>query len=117
MKPDDWPPLQISYSEPAEAQLSAAYEWMKQFGFEVAEQWLSRLTTSVEHEASLLSSVDFVRPAVPRSPSGRTYHSLVFRTGKRGSSPWHIVYELVDRDEDGEIDTLEVVSVLHAARG
>ena len=109
--------LEISYSEPAEAELSAAYEWMLRFGFNSAERWLSRLSEAIEREASLISAVDLARPPVPDSPSGRTYRTLLFRTGKRGSSPWHVIYELLDRNGDGHIDTLQVVSILHAARG
>lgn len=45
------PPLHLTYSEPAEAELAAAYSWLTTFGFEVAENWLNGLPEMLEHAA------------------------------------------------------------------
>src|SRR4051794_25991541 len=110
-------PLRLTYSEPAEAELAAAYSWLTTFGFEVAENWLNGLTEVLEREAALLSAVSLRRQRAPDAPEGRDLYILLYRTGARRGSPWHVVYELRDEDGDGQDDTLCVVRIRHAARG
>ena len=75
------------------------------------------MTDSLDEEAALLSSVSLRRMRAPDAPVDRELFHLLYRTGGRRGSPWHIVYELVDADGDGRTDILRVVRVRHAARG
>ena len=109
-------PLRITFSETAEAEVENAYLWLQRFGFETAEKWLSGLNHLLEEEAALLASVQVRRQRAPDSPNDRELFILIYRTGRRRSSPWHVVYEIVDQDDDGQLDTLRVVRVRHAAR-
>jgi plasmid stabilization system protein ParE len=109
--------LRVTYSEPAEAELEAAYSWLCTFGFEVAERWLEGLSAAIKREAELLGAVTLRRQRAPDAPEGRALFVLLYRTGVRRGSPWHIVYELRDEDGDGREDTFCVVRVRHAASG
>jgi hypothetical protein len=109
--------LEVEYTEPAEAELDAAYEWLRSIDLEVAEKWLTGLTNAIAREAALLTSVAFRRPRAPDPVQGRDLYVMLYRTAGRRSSPWHVVYELADADEDGETDTLRVIRIRHAARG
>lgn len=114
---EDVPPLAVTYSEIAEAELDDAYQWMLSFGFDVGERWLTGLTELLSGEAMHLASFPFQRPLAPESSPERPLFILRYRTGRRGSSAWQVVYELVDEDEDGMTDTLRVVRIRHASRG
>lgn len=109
-------PLRVTYTEPAEAEIADAYLWLQTFGLDVAEKWLVGLTEQLESEAELLSTVSLRRQRAPDAPEGRELFLLLYRTSGRRGSPWHIVYELLDEDNDGKTDTLRVVRVRHAAR-
>ena len=111
--PESSRPLKIELSEIAEAELADAYAWMQRFGFDIAEKWLQRLLATLENEASLLSIADLRRPIHPRSSTSHTFRTLLFRTGKRGSSPWRIVYEILTNEQP---NILHVVSIKHASR-
>ena len=108
-------PLRLVYTEFAEAELADVYVWLKKFGAEVAEQWLDGLMEKLDREAALLGAVSLRRQRAPDAPEGRDLFLLLYRTGGRQGSPWHVVYELQDADGDGDVDTLCVVRVRHAA--
>jgi plasmid stabilization system protein ParE len=110
-------PLRVTYTEPAEAEIAGAYEWLQTFGLDAAEKWLDGLSDALQKEAALLAAVSLRRPLAPDAPEGRELFLLLYRTGGRRGSPWHIAYELVDEDGDGKTDTLRVARVRHAARG
>ncbi|MDQ2688311.1 MAG: type II toxin-antitoxin system RelE/ParE family toxin [Armatimonadota bacterium] len=110
-------PLRIVYTEPAEAELAEAYEWLLTFGLDVAEKWLDGLTKTLERESALLAAVSLRRPLAPNAPEGRELFLLLYRTSGRRGSPWHIAYDLLDEDDDGKTDTLRIVRIRHAVRG
>ena len=110
-------PLRVLFTEPAEAEVADAYQWLQTFGFDVAEEWLAGLTATLTREAELLGAVSLRRSLAPDAPPGRELFLLLYRTsGRRGSSPWHVAYDLLDEDGDGVTVTLRVVRVRHAAR-
>src|ERR1051325_1431396 len=109
-------PLRLIYTEPAEGELTAAYRWMSTFGAEVGERWLDGLTEALAREAQLVATVRLRRQRAPDAPEGRDLFVLLFRTGGRRGSPWHVVYELRDEDGDGRQETLCVVRIRHGAR-
>ena len=108
-------PLRVTYTEPAEAEVAEAYEWLQGIGLDAAERWLGGLTKAVQEEADRQSAVSLRRPVAADSPEGRPLSLLLYRTSGRRSSAWHVGYELVDEDADGQPDTLRVVRVRHAA--
>jgi len=110
-------PLRIEFTLVAEAEVDDAYLWLQKFGFKTAENWLGGLTAKLENEADLISTVSLRRQRAPDAPNGRELFLLLYRASGSGSSPWHIVYELLDKDLDGKPDTLCVVRVRHAAAG
>jgi plasmid stabilization system protein ParE len=109
----------VEYTETAEADLAEAYEWMRSFGLDVAEGWLAGLTRTLDTEAELMAGGVFRRRLLPDTSAfpGRTVYELLYRTGGRRGSPWHVGYELIDCDSDGVTDTLRVVRIRHAAGG
>lgn len=116
MTEDDLP-LRVIYTEPAEAELADSYDWLLNFGLDVAEKYLVGLTEALEREAALLTVVPLRCTLAQTAPDGREMFLLLYRTSGRRGSPWHIAYELLDEDEDARIDTLRVTRVRHAARG
>ena len=116
-------PLRVEYSEPVEAQIDAAYEWLitlppgGEVCYPIAERWLTGLQEAVTEEAELQGG-PFVlqRSESQDSRPDRARYVLRYRTAGRRSSPWEIVYELRDTDDDKVLDTLRVVAVLHGAR-
>jgi hypothetical protein len=104
-------------TEVAEAEIDEAYRWLLSLDFTTAERWLFGLTQTLEQEAALLSATRLRRPVAPDSAPDRPLFVLLYRSGGRKSSPWHLLYELADEDFDGKIDTLLLVRVRHAKRG
>lgn len=115
--------LRVEYTEPVEAQIDAAWEWFLSLpmsgndAWVAAERWLTGLQEAVEREAELQGGVFVLqRTESADSTPARARYVLRFRTAGRRSSPWEIVYELLDADGDQILDTLRVVAVLHGAR-
>lgn len=105
--------LPVVFMEPAEADIERAYQWMLTFGFDVAERWLDGLQQVIEREAGLQAALPIRRPISPDSPPGRPLLTLLYRTAGRGSSTWHILFEIAAADNDGEA-SLRVVRIRHA---
>lgn len=111
------PSLLVKLSEPAEAQITEAYQWLWQFGFDVAERWLHGITEAITEEARQTAGpIGFQRPLViEENPyPDHTVYSFLYRPSRRGTA-WKVYYELVDDDQDSTIDTLLVVRVRHAS--
>ena len=104
------------YTETAEAEIDDAYVWLQKFDLDTAEKWPIGLTAVLESEARTIAAVSLRRQRAPDTPVGMELFLLLYRTGGRRGSPWHIVYELLDDDGDGKIDKLCVIRVRHAAR-
>jgi plasmid stabilization system protein ParE len=110
------PSPDVIYSEVAEAQVDDAYEWLSRFDFDAAERWLNGFTAAVIREAEMTLGVIPSRRSVAFESVefARTVYSFNYRTSRAGS-PWRVLYELLDEDGDGRLDTLRVVRVRHAA--
>lgn len=115
--------LHVEYTEPTEAQIDDAYTWLVSLpmsgegGYAVAERWLAGLQAAVEKEAELQGGMFILQRAKSADSSpARARYVLRYRTAGRRSSPWEIVYELLDTNADNVLDTLRVVAVLHGAR-
>ncbi|MBC7806261.1 MAG: hypothetical protein H7145_08930 [Akkermansiaceae bacterium] len=86
-------------------------------GYDTAERWLTGLQETVAEEAELQGGpLVLQRSESEDSIPERARYVLRFRTAGRRSSPWEVVYELHDTDDDKVLDTLRVVAVLPGAR-
>ena len=72
------------------------------------------LAAKLEQEAELAAATTLRRPRPSDVPESREGHNLLFRSGGRTGSPWHILYEVRDDDGDGSPDTLCVFRIRHA---
>ena len=90
---------------------------MARFGFSTAERWLSGVQALLQRECELHVTFS-MRPSLATEHfPGREVFVLRYTSGgRRGGSPWRLLYELADADNDGQIDTLRLVGVRHAAR-
>ena len=113
------PVLKYVLSEVAEAHLEEGYQWWIELpvgGLADAERWMKTVLDFLEEEADFLSRVDFRREIAPESWPQRLRYAVICRTGKRKQgSPWRILYEIIDDNDDGVRDTLRVISIKHAA--
>jgi plasmid stabilization system protein ParE len=110
------PPYKVIYSEPAEAQVDAAYEWLQNRSYDVANQWLDGLAIALNRVAAQRAAVPGIRDLAPSEDQRPNRALYIYRyRATRGGAVWKILYELVDADEDGAVDTLQVVQVRHAS--
>jgi|GEM_PF-467651 Plasmid stabilisation system protein. len=110
------PPYDVVYTETAEAEIAEAYDWLSGFSFDSADRWLDGLQTAVLSEAARRAAVPGIRGLAAESASfpDRDIFVLLYQT--RGGSPWRVLFDLWDSDEDGHVDTLRVLRLRHGAR-
>jgi plasmid stabilization system protein ParE len=108
------PAFEIEYTEPAEAEIARAWEWMTGFGLTAAERWLDALEALLQQEAAHLAVG--LRRKPERRASAPDVFSILLQTGGRSSSAWHVQYELRDTDGNGEEDTMRILRIRHARR-
>jgi plasmid stabilization system protein ParE len=107
--------ISVTFSDIAEAHVEEAYQWLGRIDISLAERWLFLLQMESQSEADRLES-GVRRPLALESETlHRDVYALLLRTGRRGSSPWRILYEVTDADHDGVIDCLNVIRVRHAS--
>lgn len=100
-------------SERAEAQVDRIAEDLTlKLGSEISGRFLDGLTAALEKE--LVFVTNGRRALAAESTAVR---ADLYAITYRGGGFWRVTYRLLDRDEDGEVDFLEVFSVVSATGG
>jgi hypothetical protein len=87
------PRLIIELTEPAEAELTEAYQWLWKFGFDVAERWLNGIMAAVGEEArNLASPIIFRRAPVTE---GNPYPPRDIHVSLSSESSWNCMEGLL----------------------
>jgi plasmid stabilization system protein ParE len=113
---DSGPIYPIRFSEAAEADIEATYNWIGSRDFAAAERWLAGLQDALAQRAAdhaALPGRRYVAADAANFP-GRDMRVLRYQT--RGGSTWRVLYELRDEDGDGDSYSLVVAYVRSASR-
>ena len=100
----------VFFSEAAQAEIEAAYfRLMAATSLEFADRWQDSLVTAIRGLKLFPRSHPLHRKADASGPEvRRLLHKL-------GRVAYQVIYSLADADDDGELDTVYVLHVRHAA--
>jgi plasmid stabilization system protein ParE len=118
-------PLRLQITDTAEERINDSITWLESYSEESAQRFvealedaLQSLCQQVAHDIARkvplhtdeLASIYYSRPVF-------MYLVQTGKTRKRRSSAglWRLYYDITDRDQDGQPDTLRFLSIHHAA--
>ncbi len=114
--------LALTFTPQGKQTLNDAHKWLASFSSEAAERFALRMSEDLT-ALRIDLAIGLTKPSFDGDASiyfARKAYLLRVRTGKgsgkrRAAATWRVFYELVDRNGDGEADTLRVLGVYHGA--
>lgn len=100
----------VRLSEPAEAEIETAYlRLMGATSFSFADRWQDELFEAIQG----LSLLPLRHAAVPETDRLYPARRMIYRQGRVAYS---VLFDLVDEDDDGKLDTVIILHIRHGSQ-